>query len=71
MKGDEVKSKFAVLVGLALLGIAAFAAGAPWYKWINQAEGTIVCTQASPGDGWVEYQGPFSESRCRKPGNPQ
>jgi len=66
-----VKSKFAVLVLLALACFEAFASGAPWYKWINRADRTILCAQISPGDTWVKYQGPFMESQCRKPGNPQ
>ena len=66
-----MKSRIAVMVMLALLSVAAFASGAPWFKWMNKFDRTIVCSQLSPGEAWVKYQGPFSESRCSKPGNPQ
>jgi hypothetical protein len=66
-----MKSRIAVLLLLALVCSAAFAAGAPWYKWRNRVDGTILCLQISPGETWYKYQGPFMESQCRKPGNPQ
>lgn len=56
---------------LLLASTCADAAGAPWYKWMNLEDHTIICNQLSPGEGWVQYQGPFSESTCRKPGLPQ
>ncbi|ADL54091.1 hypothetical protein [Gallionella capsiferriformans] len=61
--------KFAVL--LMLVCGLAFASGAPWYKWQNIYDQTIMCSQNSPGDTWQIYQGPFMESNCRQPGNPQ
>jgi hypothetical protein len=60
-----------VLLLLTLASAAVYAAGAPWYKWMNKEDRTIICSQLSPGETWVRYQGPFSESTCRKPGNPQ
>jgi hypothetical protein len=66
-----MKSKIALLVILALGCSTAFASGAPWYKWKNNYDGTILCAQFSPGDTWFKFQGPFMESQCRKPGNPQ
>lgn len=66
-----MKSRFAALVILALICAAALASGAPWYKWISKMDRTILCAQTSPGDFWVMYQGPYMESQCRKPGNPQ
>lgn len=56
---------------MALGAAFAFASGAPWYKWMNRADRSIQCAQVSPGDNWVIYQGPYMESKCRKPGNPQ
>jgi hypothetical protein len=56
---------------LALLATAAIAGGAPWYKWQNSYDRTILCAQTSPGETWFVVQGPFMESQCRKPGNPQ
>lgn len=65
-----MKTRFAVLL-LALFSLDAFAAGAPWFKWMNRSDRTIICAQISPGDNWVKYQGPFMESQCKKAGNPQ
>jgi hypothetical protein len=70
-KEKKVKVKFALLVILALIYIVAFASGAPWYKWINLQDRMILCTQNPPGEAWVKYQGPYSESSCRKLGNPE
>jgi hypothetical protein len=66
-----MKAKLVVLIVLALGAVAAAASGAPWYKWMNRADRTILCSQISPGETWVIYQGPYMESKCRKPGNPQ
>ncbi len=66
-----MKSRIAALVLLALVSVAAFASGAPWYKWKNRFDGTILCAQVSPGETWFVFQGPFMESQCRKLGNPQ
>lgn len=66
-----MKAGIAVLILLGLVSVSAFAAGAPWFKWKNQMDGSIVCAQFSPGEAWFKFQGPFMESQCRKPGNPQ
>lgn len=66
-----MKSRIAGVTLLALVCVAAFAAGAPWYKWQNSFDGTILCAQTSPGETWHIVQGPFMESQCRKPGSPQ
>jgi hypothetical protein len=66
-----MKARLWVWIILALGAAAAFASGAPWYKWMNRADRTILCSQTSPGATWVIYQGPYMESKCRKPGNPQ
>jgi hypothetical protein len=71
LKGFTVKSRIVPLVLLTLVCVAAFASGAPWYKWKNRYDGTILCAQTSPGETWYVIQGPFMESQCRKPGNPQ
>jgi hypothetical protein len=65
-----MKSKITLAL-LLLASVAAVAAGAPWYKWMNKEDRTIICSQLSPGESWVRYQGPFSESTCRKQGVPQ
>ena len=66
-----MKSRITALILLALVCVAAFASGAPWYKWKNRFDGTILCAQISPGETWYKYLGPFMESICKKPGNPQ
>lgn len=71
MKGRRVKSKWVLLFVLALTCAAASASGAPWYKWQNNFDRTIMCSQNQPGETWIIVQGPFMESQCRKPGNPQ
>jgi len=63
--------RIAALLILSLLSGAACAAGAPWYKWMNTIDRTILCSQLSPGETWVKYKGPFMESQCKKSGNPQ
>jgi len=70
-KGYRVKSRLAALVMLVLICIAAFASEAPWYKWKNNVDRTILCSQNSPGDAWDVYDGPYKESRCKQLGNPQ
>ncbi|MBI5007062.1 MAG: hypothetical protein HZB95_08035 [Nitrosomonadales bacterium] len=65
-----MKTKIAILF-LSLASAAVIAAEAPWYKWMSKEDRTIICSQISPGEAWVRYQGPFSESTCRRPGNPQ
>ena len=66
-----MKLKTAVLMTLTLACTVAFASGAPWYKWRNKADGSILCAQFSPGETWYVIRGPFMESQCRKPGKPQ
>lgn len=66
-----MKSKIAVMLLLTLASAAALASGAPWFKWMNRYDRTIICAQVSPGEAWVQYQGPFMDLRCSKPGNPQ
>lgn len=62
---------------LAMLTVAfaaawtAYASGAPWYRWKNRANHTLLCSKTSPGDIWDKFDGPYSESRCRKEGVPQ
>jgi hypothetical protein len=66
-----MKFKTALLVALGLTCTVAFASGAPWYKWQNSYDNTMLCSQNAPGETWHIVQGPFMESQCRKPGNPQ
>jgi hypothetical protein len=40
---------------------------AAWYKWHSNDVDYDVCSQFSPGDGWVMVKGPFEDSGCKKP----
>jgi hypothetical protein len=63
--------KSILAMSLMLLCVVAWASGAPWYRWQNTVDKTIMCTQNSPGEFWVRYQGPFMESNCKHAGYPQ
>lgn len=56
--------KFAGLV-LMLLAVNASADMAAWYRWESQADGRLVCSQLSPGEGWKRFAGPFNNGGCR------
>ncbi|MBS1227441.1 MAG: hypothetical protein H6R17_718 [Proteobacteria bacterium] len=44
---------------------------AAWYLWRSpHAEGAI-CSQISPGEGWVVIKGPYQDGVCKKTGIPQ
>ena len=43
---------------------AAFASGAPWYRWKNAVNKTVMCAQkSSPGNVWEIIEGPFMDLR--------
>jgi len=63
--------KLAALAVALAAAWAAHASGAPWYRWKNRLNHTILCSQNAPGDVWDKFQGPYSDSRCRKEGVPQ
>jgi len=66
-----MKTGCMLLVVITMLCSAAYASEAPWYKWINLTDRTILCAQTSPGATWARYRGPYTESRCNKPGYPR
>lgn len=56
------------VIFLLILGSTqALAAPAPYYLWMSKVDGSRVCTQTPPGEGWQKMSGPFKDSRCRKP----
>lgn len=67
----RLKMKSLIALVLALSCSSAFSSGAPWFKWKNVVNHTILCAQNSPGDAWQKFQGPYMEGRCRKEGMPQ
>lgn len=50
---------------LSVLTSLAWADMASWYSWESQADGRLVCSQWSPGDGWKRFAGPFTNGACR------
>jgi hypothetical protein len=63
--------KFAVLALVLAAAGAVQASGAPWYRWQNRLNHTLLCSKTSPGDVWDKFDGPYSDLRCRKEGVPQ
>lgn len=61
--------KSAMATSLAILCTAALAAPASWYQWRSKIDGTIVCTQTSPGPGWTKLPTPYLDARCKVPGS--
>ena len=59
-----------LLSGAVFFCSSLWAGPAAWYRW-HSAEGTVdICSQTSPGEGWVTVKGPFADALCKKPGNP-
>lgn len=40
---------------------------ASWHWWISKADGSLICLQTPPGDGWKYGGGPFRDARCTIP----
>ncbi len=57
------------LLALSLfLPIAASAAPAPYYQWQSKLDGTIICRQTSPGEGWQRLnERAFRDLNCTLP----
>lgn len=55
---------------LTLSSIAGIAGTAPWYQWRSKLNGTLICAQTSPGEGWEKFRGPYKNGRCDIPGLP-
>jgi hypothetical protein len=66
-----VKRKIAALFVLLLVSAMATSGTAPWFRWRNQVDRTIMCSQNPPGNAWELMDGPYMDSRCRKQGKPQ
>ena len=68
MKSFLIKASL-VLTGL--LYIAPLWAGpAPWYRWRSEESNVDICSQTSPGEGWVAAKGPYQDAVCKKAGVP-
>jgi len=57
----------AFIAAMALCCTTLWAGPAPWYKWHSPEGDHDVCSQFSPGDGWVIVKGPFEDFACKKP----
>jgi hypothetical protein len=66
-----MKLRLTLIILSMLLSGTVLASGAPWFKWQNTVDHTVMCSQVAPNELWVIYQGPFQESNCRKPGYPE
>ncbi|MPS97261.1 MULTISPECIES: hypothetical protein [unclassified Pseudomonas] len=52
---------------VAVFCLAQVQAGtAYWWRWESQADGRLVCSQWSPGDGWKKFAGPYTNGGCRE-----
>jgi hypothetical protein len=59
-----------LLIAAALCCSLVCADAAAWYKWHSAESNFDICSQTSPGDGWVAVKGPFEDAHCKKPGVP-
>jgi len=56
------------LVLLLLCAGLAWAAPAPYYKWQSKVDGSVICRQSSPGEGWERLDGrPYRDLNCTLP----
>ncbi len=61
----------ALFVCTVCYGALVWADPAAWYLWRSPENPSAICSQLSPGDGWVVIKGPFQDGVCKKPGVPQ
>ena len=68
--GSDTAMKRIVVVCATLFCSLLWADPAPWYKWHSPEGGLDICSQISPGDGWVIVKGPYADAVCKKLGVP-
>ncbi|CAM5258322.1 hypothetical protein GNE00_06910 [Pseudomonas sp. JL972] len=50
------------------LPLLADAAPAPYYQWQSKLDGTVICRQTSPGEGWQRLnERAFRDLNCTLP----
>jgi hypothetical protein len=59
-----------LFIALILSSSALWAKPAAWYWWHSALSDQNVCSQTSPGEGWVIVKGPFEDAVCKKRGVP-
>ena len=62
--------KRVILVAALATAAVVWAGPAAWYRWHSAEGGIDICSQTSPGEGWVPVMGPFSDALCKKAGAP-
>ena len=60
----------ALLICIAWCCSPVWADPAAWYLWRSPYADGAICSQISPGDGWVVIKGPYQDAVCRKAGVP-
>jgi len=59
-----------VIISAVFLCSSSWAGPAAWYKWHSGDNDFDICSQTSPGDGWVPFKGPYEDALCKKLGVP-
>jgi len=62
--------KRVLLITAVLFCSTLWAEPAAWYKWHSPNGDFDICSQTSPGEGWVIVKGPFQDAVCKKLGVP-
>ncbi|MEC5217808.1 hypothetical protein RCH09_002771 [Actimicrobium sp. GrIS 1.19] len=57
---------FLLVLAIAALPLAVFAAPAQYYRWQSKLDGALACQQTPPGDGWLRESGPYRDPHCKK-----
>ena len=62
--------KTVIFITAILCSSSLWADAAAWYKWHSPVNNYDICSQTSPGDGWIAVKGPFEDAQCKKAGVP-
>lgn len=52
------------LCSLLSVSTTSLAKPAPWYWWASKTTDARVCTQTSPGKGWLREAQAFRDAQC-------
>lgn len=63
---NNIKTRIACLLALALCSAQLAAGPAPWWQWRSKLDGKLACSQTPLGPGWEKVAGPYKDSRCEK-----
>ncbi len=55
-----------LLLNGCLLSTSVVSAPAPWFLWQSRVDGTYLCIQTTPGDGWIKISGPYPKAQCHR-----